>query len=152
MMEVHWCDSVFGEIFCICFMGIILLVVCFIIYTMLKYKMLKLYLDHEAQMKNDDWQRKKEWEEAIVKKSDDPESLKGKLSEKEKELKAKETEISNLKDQLKKAIQLDIERMALLVHSSSNGREYWTPEKTAKLVEQVKSTHDAIKKYLDMES
>ena len=143
-MEIHECDSVFGAIFSLCFIGgIVLLIVCFVAYMILKYNMLKLNLEHELQMKREEWQRKKEWEEMVAPKAEGPENLKSKLSE-------KDAEIESLKNQLKSATQLDIERIALLVHSSSNSREYWTPEKTAKLIEQVKSTHEAIKKYLDM--
>lgn len=74
-----------------------------------------------------------------------------KVAELEGELKKKEDTINSLKAQLKKTTQLDIERVALLLQSFSGNEEPLTSEKTAKMMEHLKSTQKAIKEYLEKE-
>lgn len=105
---------------------------------------LEMKLLHEKEMKEKEWERKMQWEKMLSGKSD-------KVVELEGELKKKEDTINSLKAQLKKTTQLDIERVALLLQSFSGNEEPLTSEKTAKMMEHLKSTQKAIKEYLEKE-
>lgn len=105
---------------------------------------LEMKLLHEKEMKEKEWERKMQWEKMLSGKSD-------KVAELEGELKMKEDKINSLKAQLKKTTQLDIERVALLLQSFSGNEEPLTSEKTAKMMEHLKSTQKAIKEYLEKE-
>lgn len=107
-------------------------------------EVLEMKLLHEKEMKEKEWERKMQWEKMLSGKSD-------KVVELEGELKKKEDTINSLKAQLKKTTQLDIERVALLLQSFSGNEEPLTSEKTAKMMEHLKSTQKAIKEYLEKE-
>lgn len=107
-------------------------------------EVLEMKLLHEKEMKEKEWERKMQWEKMLSGKSD-------KVAELEGELKKKEDTINSLKAQLKKTTQLDIERVALLLQSFSGNEEPLTSEKTAKMMEHLKSTQKAIKEYLEKE-
>ena len=115
----------------------------YLTYKLLKYKkeILELRQLHEKEMKEQEWQRKLEWEAKLSGKSD-------KVGELESALAGKESEIGGLKSQLERSTQLDIERVALLIHSFSGNTEPITSEKMAKMVKQLKETQNAIKEYL----
>lgn len=152
-MEVHWDNCSFDSVFCICITVVVtFLIVLFCVRMILEHKkkIVELSHSHEKEMKEKEWERKKEWEDKISLKNDSQKKSEGGQVEKEDE--SKEKKIKELEEQLKKTTQLDLERMALLVYFSSNGREYWTTEKATKLIEQVKSTQEAIKKYLEFKS
>lgn len=146
-MEVHLWD------YSLCLIGGISLAtvaICLLVYfcveKILEHKknIVEMKLSHEKNMKEKEWERKKEWEELI---KDTPSPNAEPVAEgNEEELKKK---IKDLEEQLKKATQLDLERMALLVHFSTNKTEPWTKEKADQVIEQVKNTQEAIKKYLD---
>lgn len=154
MMMAHCTCFSSDLIWSICIVGmfvlllILFLLFAFLMIVMYKKDILKMNLSHEEKMKEDEWRRKLEWEERISKKNDSQKEL----TDKDKKLSEKDGEILNLKNQLEKITQLDIERIALLVHSLSNSREFWTSEKTTELVDQIKSTQEAIKNYLDLYS
>lgn len=107
-------------------------------------EVLEMKLLHEKEMKEKEWERKMQWEKMLSGKSD-------KVAELEGELRMKEDKINSLKAQLKKTTQLDIERVALLLQSFSGNEEPLTSEKTAKMMEHLKSTQKAIKEYLEKE-
>lgn len=107
-------------------------------------EVLEMKLLHEKEMRENEWEKKMQWEKMLSEKSD-------KVSELESQLNMKEDKINSLNAQLKKTTQLDIERVALLLQSFSGNEEPLTSEKTAKMMEHLKSTQKAIKEYLENE-
>lgn len=146
-MEVYWCDNSLCLVLNISLVAVIIcLLAYFCVRKILEHKknIVEMKLSHEKKMKEEEWERKKEWEK-LIKDSSSPKAESGAKGN-EEELKEK---IKDLEEQLKKATRLDLERMALLVHFSANKTELWTQEKADQVIEQVKNTHEAIKKYLE---
>lgn len=146
-MEVHLCDC---SLCLILGISLAVVIICLLVYFCVekilahKKNIAMMKLSYEKEMKEEEWERKKEWEK-LIKDSSSPKAESGAKGN-EEELKKK---IKDLEEQLKKATRLDLERMALLVHFSANKTELWTQEKADQVIEQVKNTHEAIKKYLE---
>lgn len=146
-MEVHLCDCSLCLILSVSFAAVIIcLLVYFCVEKILEHKknIARMKFTHEKEIKEKEWERKKEWEK-LIKNTPSPKA-EPVAEGSEEELKNK---IKDLEEQLKKATRLDLERMALLVHFSANKAEPWTKEKADQVIEQVKNTQEAIKKYLD---
>lgn len=122
---------------------------CVSIIMRTKKKIVEMNHSHEERMKTDEWNRKIEWETKIFSKNDSSDKN-GSSNKPEDDMTDKEKALKKEIEELEKKAQSDLVRIALFVYFSCNSRECWTPGKTDKLIEQVKNTQEAIKKYLDM--
>lgn len=139
MMDV--CNSYWSmvSIFLICVgIMVVILIIGFCVFMVVKYNIVALHLAHEEKMKKDEWERKVEWEKIISEKN-----------EARKLSKEREEKVDKLWDEKDKIPQLDLNRVALLhLLLSGSNKEGVTPETLKKEVDKVKKTYEIIKDYV----